>query len=352
MVPSTHASGPPHLTAVPTASGGIARKAYAQCVKAGINAGSLLRETGLTQNQINNGEIRIPVQSQVRFLDLAAQALNDRFLGFHLAQAFDLRELGLLFYVMASSDSLGDALQRVDRYSTITNEGVRLIHRVAHNVKIRFEYVGVPRHSDRHQIEFFLTTIIRMVRGLTSLRLSAQRITLTHLRDDHCEELERYLGCSVEFGSQSDEITFNKTIWTIPLPGADPYLNALLRKYCDEARSLREGRPPRMLQTSVENLIVPLLPHKKIRASDIASSLGLSRRTLARRLLSEGQSFAGVLHHLKRDLAKRYLKETAIPISTIAWLLGYTEVSSFTHAFKRWTGKTPSHTRLLRERHA
>jgi AraC-like DNA-binding protein len=65
--------------------------------------------------------------------------------------------------------------------------------------------------------------------------------------------------------------------------------------------------------------------------------------------MAQGLSFAGIIYELKRDLAKRYLKETGLSISTIAWLLGYSEASSFTHAFKKWTGKTPKKVRSRKE---
>jgi AraC-like DNA-binding protein len=80
----------------------------------------------------------------------------------------------------------------------------------------------------------------------------------------------------------------------------------------------------------------------------ISNSLGVSRRTLARRLTSEGLTFTKVLEELRSDLAKQYLKEGDLPISTIAWLLGYQEIGAFTRAYKRWTGKTPKQMRGTR----
>ena len=87
------------------------------------------------------------------------------------------------------------------------------------------------------------------------------------------------------------------------------------------------------------------MPHGKASAAEIARRLGLSQRTLARRLAGEGLSFSQILHELKLDLATRYLRE-GLTVSRIAWLLGYHEVSAFTHAFKRWTGKSPRQLRL------
>jgi len=84
-----------------------------------------------------------------------------------------------------------------------------------------------------------------------------------------------------------------------------------------------------------------LLPHGKARASEVARQLGVSQRTLARRLAAEGLTFAGVLRSLRSDLANCHLTDEGLSISQIAWMLGYQDVSAFTHAFKRWTGKAP-----------
>jgi AraC-like DNA-binding protein len=330
--------------ALPTAGGGIARAAYARCVQNGIDTHAMLRKARLTVLQIENPEIRITVQSQIKFLDMAANSLGDEFLGFHLAQGFELREMGLLFYVMASSERLGDALHRGAHYSMIQNQGVRLVYRAKEDIAIMFEYVGVARHIDRHQIEFFMTTLVRMCRHLTGQMLQPRSVTLTHQRNAVSSEFSNFFGGKLEFGGVADEVVFSKSVENIPLTSADHFLNALLLKYCDEARSNRSTKP-NTLRTSIENAIVPLLPHEKLRVSDISRELGLSKRTLARRMTAEGLSFSGILRDLRYDLAKQYLNEANLSISTIAWLLGYQQVSSFTHAFKRWMGKTPKQVR-------
>jgi len=337
VIPSSHG-----LSALPTAGGGIARYAYARCAKAGLNTDMLLQKAGLTRAQIDNPDVRITVQSQIKFLDQAAKALCDELLGFHLAEAFELREVGLLYYVMASSDLLGDALQRSARCSCMSNEGARLSYRAEKHI-MRVSYVGVARHPDRHQIEFFMTALVRMCRQLTGQPLRPQCVTLSHIRTDEFKEIKEYFG-SVIFGGRVDEIRFSKTIERMQISSADPYLNALLLKYCDEARAGRATKPS-PLRLSIENAIAPHLPHGKANAAEAARSLGLSQRTLARRLQSERLSFARILRELRYDLARTYLRETGSSISMIAWLLGYEEVSSFTHAFKRWSGKTPKQAR-------
>ena len=325
---------------LPSATGGLARLAYARARAAGIELEPLLKNAGLTNRQIEDRGARLNVQDQIRFLNLAADALRDEFLGFHLAQDFELGEVGLLYYVLASSERLCDALQRAQRYSVVANEGISVKYREGKDLAIIFDYVGVPRHSDRHQIEFWIATLVRICRQLTNQRLAPIRVKVAHRRSEDSSEFDKFLGCRAGFGADVDEVVFPETTKHMPVVSADPHLNELLTAYCEEALS-RQRASRGVLQTRVENVIVPLLPHGEARAAEVARRVGMSQRTLARRLSSEGVTFAGVLENLRSDLAKRYLSDEDLSISEIAWLLGYREVSAFTHAFKRRSGMTP-----------
>jgi AraC-like DNA-binding protein len=92
-----------------------------------------------------------------------------------------------------------------------------------------------------------------------------------------------------------------------------------------------------------------LLPHGQANAHVVAKKLGMSERTLARRLAEERVTFIEVLQKVKASLASHYLEDDDIPISRIAWLLGFEEVSSFSHACRRWTGKSPRELRRFDE---
>jgi AraC-type transcriptional regulator len=110
----------------PTATGRISRLVYARARETGIELKTLLKKAQLNRQQIEDRGARVNVHHQIEFLNLAANALRDDFLGLHLAQSCDLRELGLLYYVTASSEKLTHALERAARYSSITNEGLSL----------------------------------------------------------------------------------------------------------------------------------------------------------------------------------------------------------------------------------
>jgi AraC-like DNA-binding protein len=334
----------PPLAQYPTASGALTRLAYRHAVEGSLAVEPLLRKAGLTLQQIDTATVRLDVKSQIKFLNLVAAGLGDQLFGFHLAQDFDLREIGTLYYIMASSEMLGDALQRAARYSRIANEAVHMRYQKSQDIVVTFEYIGVARHQDQHQIEFFMIALVRLMRHLSGRHLLPTRVNLAHRRNGFHPAFRSFFGCDVMFGSATDEIAFRSTIEPTPLASADPFLHAMLIEQCEQMHAKRLR--PAALRASVENEIAPLLPHGKAEASEIARQLGMSQRTLARHLAAEGLSFTVILDEMKFELAKHHLMEPDLPITTIAWLLGYQEISAFTHAFKRWTGKTPKQARM------
>jgi AraC-like DNA-binding protein len=304
-----------------------------------------LTNAGLTEQQIENRDARLAVQRQIEFLDVTANALGDDFLGFHLAQVVDLREMGLLFYVAASSETLGDALQRAARYSSIANEGLSIQYLKGGDIRVVVEYVGVARHTDRQQIEFLITVLIRLCRQLTGRDLKPSRVRIMHRRSGRDRsKFAAYFGRSITFGARTDELIFANEIADMTVSSADPYLNELLVANCEQALSHRRANRG-SFRVAIENAMVPLLPHGKVSASQIAAKVGLSQRTAARRLALEGTTFSSILESLRADLAGQYLSDPDLSISRIAWLLGYQEVSAFTHAYKRWSGRTPREAR-------
>src|SRR5215467_4672730 len=175
------------LDALPSAEGGITRLAFACALGKSADVDRLLRKAGLSRTQIEDPHVRISVRSQVVFLDLVAKALGDDLLGFHLAQNFDLRMIGLLYYVLASSEMLGEALGRAARYSSIVNEGFRVTVREGKEIDVVLESVGIPRRLNRHQIEFSFATFMRACREITKLRLTAHQVRFVHRRSSTTE---------------------------------------------------------------------------------------------------------------------------------------------------------------------
>lgn len=322
-------------------SGVLTRAAYHYAENLGVDVDALLRQASLSRDVIDDRTATVGSNNQIRFVQLVADALGDDLFGVHMAESLDFREIGLLYYVGASADTLGAALRRTERYIAIQNDGIRFKVGRGKTLSVRFHYVGLARHTDIHQIEASIALVIRILRHLTGRSLTPTRVRLTHARESNKADLERVLDASVETGAGADEIEFPAESWDLPIVTADPYLHTLCVQACEQALT-RQSRNVSPLKVQVENAIAALLPHGHATHDRVAATLGMSPRTLARRLSESGLSFAGILDGIRSALAERYLADRALSISQIAWLLGYAEVGTFTRAFQRRSGVTPS----------
>jgi len=336
---------PRGLVAVPTAAGLAARLAVEELKRRAVDPGPLLARCRLSAAAIARRD-RIKVMSQIEFLELASKALHDEDLGLSLAERVDLRELGMLYYVAASSQHLGDALARLERFVRVGNEA--LVVRIGKGTpcRIALAYAGVSRHLDRHHMEFLALIALRLCRQLVGQKFLPLGVKFVHHRSSGLRT-RKMLGCDAQFGAEADEISLDAALLDLPVVGGDPFLHELMLKTCEDAIRVRPSNAS-AFRTVVENTIAPILPHAEAQVGTVAKHLGMSERTFARRLASEGLRFGEILDGLRRDLAIRYLEQRDLQISQIAWLLGFHQPSALSHACRRWTGKSPLEYRYYR----
>ena len=217
------------------------------------------------------------------------------------------------------------ALERAARYSRIGNEAIEFEYRKGREPSQRLRYIGIPRHADRHQMEFCIVAAIRMYRLLTGRQFSPTRVSMVHVREKGAAAFARILGTEVAFGSEVDEIVFPSGTPELPLVDADPRLNKILVEVSEDALRARQraaGTNVGPVRILVENAVTSLLPHGRARADMVAKKLGMSERTMARRLAQEGVSFIEIVQELKATLARYYLEEGTMPVSEDRLALG------------------------------
>jgi AraC-like DNA-binding protein len=338
--------------ALPTATGFAVKCAISDLRQRGADPGPLLRRAGLAESDLGAAQRRVSAAAQGAFLEYAALSLNDSVFGLHLAEHSNPREVGLLFYAMSAAENVSEALTLLMRYCRIVNESVRLkLAPQPDGVSVETSFSGIARHRIKQNVEFELAVLIKAIREITGLNACPTLVSCAHGRTTtDVKEFERFFGCAVEFAASSDRIGFSNETLALPLITEDPHLLETLRPFCEEAARARNTAQGTM-RAAVENEIQRLLPHGRARAEIVAKALAVSSRTLARRLAEEGTNFAEVVDGLRRSLAAQYLRESSSTLAQIGWLLGYEGPTSFHHAFKRWTGRSPSlarsETRLL-----
>ena len=334
---------------LPTATGFAAKEAIAVLRKHHVAIAPLLRRAGLSEHELAQAEYdgsptshRVSAVAQVKFLDYAAEAMNDSTFGLHVVEQADPHDAGIYFYLASAAKDIDEALALYARYFRIVNEAARLkLTRKPNGVAVEIEFVGLPRHLAQQTAEFGMAALLKGLRVVAGRNIHPTRVSFAHMRRSGAREFERFYGCPVEFGASSDLFEFSDDSLAIPLLTADPKLLKALEPFCAIAAKQRNTAAG-TLRAAVENEVEKLLPHGKAKAQTVAKALALSLRTLSRRLADEGTTYADVVDDLRRTLALQYLKDPAISLSQIAWLLGYEGSTSFNHAFKRWTGRSPT----------
>lgn len=332
----------------PTGMGAPARLALAHLERRNIDPDPLLNRCGLKRTSLDERR-RINLASQIAFLNEVGGAIGNEWFGLELADQVDLREMGMIYYVASSSHTFEDALRRLIRYVRLGNEALVLQLDHGATTRITLSYAGVVRHKDRHQTEFLVMALLRLCRQLLGQHIVPVSASFVHHRTGNLGVIRQRFGCAVEFDAYADQLSFDGALLKRPVTGNDPHLNEIMVKLCEDTLAVRASNLS-PFRTLVENTIAPLLPHAEASAAIVAKRLGLSERTFARRLAAERASFGEILDGLRRELALSYLEE-GLQASQIAWLLGFHQLSSFSHACRRWTGKCPSeHRRIYKQR--
>ena len=308
-----------------------------------IDAKPLLAEAELSRGQLLQHRSGISVASQYRFLDLAAVVTNDSLFGLHLAAEMDLRRAGLLFYLAASSLTVLEALENFARYGATTSEAVQVeLSRHKDTTTVTLHPVGHDEFR-RQWSEFIALAVIRMLRLLTGRDFAPARMTFAHARNSDLQEVRRLLRCPVEFADVRMSWVLPHSVMELPIKSEDSRLLEILTAHGDDL--LTKRRAAVGLLSMVENQLISMLPSGEVQAAAVARQLGMSLRSLTRRLGEEGTAFGEILDRVRNRLALRYLEDDDLSLQQIALLLGYSEIGAFNHAFKRWTGTSPGRAR-------
>ena len=277
-------------------------------------------------------EVKVQIQ-RIAFINEVAKLVGDDCFGFHLAAETDTRELGIIHYILSASGTALDAVKNLIRYHHLVNTTTSLvIDESNRHVTIDTTFRSGLEGFEKHIAEWGTTTFVAELRSLTGIPIVPQAVSFIHRRNSTVKEFTEFFGCPARFGTNRQSIVFAANDLLVPIHSADVHLLNILSGVSEEALSRRKT-PPTPTRAKVEKALLEALPKGSATISNVAGALAMSVRSLARRLNEEGSSYTDVLDGLRRELAMRYLEDKTLGLSQIAWLLGYSEVSSFNHAF-------------------
>lgn len=265
------------------------------------------------------------------------QEMNEPALAIQIGRHITAAHFGVLGYLLLACANLAEALTLLNRYSRLLNDHFAMITDFeADTVILTWDF---PNLDDLLFYELGLAAMMQFTSNLIGQHATPQEVRLRSPSPSKPESYDTFYGCPVSFAQDVMQIKLPITLLAIPVKQPDKILLDLLSKQADQALAAlpQDGD----WTQKVRQEIVRLCHEDTPTLAKIASNLFVTPRTLQRHLAHEGLRFQPLLDETRLRLAEQYLHEGRLQLTDIAELLGYSDQSALTRAFKRWTGNTP-----------
>ncbi|MDP5218657.1 AraC family transcriptional regulator ligand-binding domain-containing protein [Ruegeria sp. 2205SS24-7] len=303
--------------------------------------------TGISPDIIHQEKPFVAFEAIASFFEHAVELTGEDTLGFDRGAQREMRRSGVICYVGMAAPTVLDFIKNVARYRRVFSDAVEIdVDQLDSDGILRW-YFAVPTKVRRRQyVEFGASGLLHAMRQAANREFRPRLVTFHHMRNSNQDRFRQYFGCDVRFGEAENAYHFRREDLDLPLLTADNDLYSVLTEYCEAILSDKSRNLPPLI-VDVERAIADRLAKGEASQEEVARAMGMSPRTLSRRLAAENTTFFKTLEQLRRALAVSYLKDSDLVLAEIAFLLGYSGLSSFNDAFKRWTGQTPGQFRLV-----
>jgi AraC-like DNA-binding protein len=305
----------------------------------GLDPVALAERAGLDLDLMAQPGARYRSARMQAFWKLAAQESDDRLLGLHVGEYYRPTMLHALGMGIISSTTLLDALYRIERYGRVVSTNGRLV--VVEGPQITrlearaTEQFIAPTMQARDAAVLCFLRMLKLCAGPIGVPL---KVKLPHDGHGHPETFREVFGCPVDFDSPPISFIYETAKTKEPVHSGSTELAAEADRMAARYLGMRE---PQSAAMRVRSLLLRKMPSGSVTQEDIARALHQSTSTLQRRLRQEGTSYQSLLDEIRRELALDYLRDGKHSIADVAFLLGFSDQSNFTRAFRRWTGTTP-----------
>jgi len=300
----------------------------------------LLDEAGISTKSLAEPDGRVPLGSMARLWDRAVELTGDDCLGLHVAEAAPIPSFGVHAYAVLSSPTLRDAYLRACRYQRLINESTELTLSEGRKEAVLRHTLPGGGSVSRQPAEFLAASWLRFGRLLTGTHWTPTQVFFAHDRPENTREHDAVFGAQLRFTSGQTALYIPLAVIDMSNPKADAALLTLLDRHATMLLDLHpaldttSGRVRAWL-VEAHSSGTPLTRHA-------ASALAMSERTLHRHLKREGTTFRALLDQFRHEKAVALLSSRRQSVAEIAFLLGYSELSAFYRAFRRWTGRSPA----------
>ena len=306
----------------------------------GVQASEVLADTGLSAVDLADPKNSISIAQQIRIYANIAKCSKNPTIGLVQGQRVLPQHHGVWGYAMQTSANLGQALRIFNQYFQVAGPIARQIIQVDGTSARWISQDVVPNEPARRVgLEEMLSGNFNLFRHLTDNRFSLQELRVDYPCPCDKSVYQDLFQCPVLFEQNSIEMRFDASLLNLKLKYADAETERVCEERCQELLK-RLGSAGSIVEKVRRIIYESACDRRDVEA--VASQLCISPRTLRRHLTQENTSFRAVLNDVRQELAVDYLVSTQLSVDEIAFLLGYSETSSFRHAFKQWTGESPT----------
>ena len=351
-----YAKGEDTDVAEPTIAAGYPKALLMFAVSRGADRALLLGHSGIASADLADPEWRIPFSRYLALIAAEADATGDPAVALHFGEAVRMQDITLVGLVCEAAETPAEVRHQLNRYAPLlVDEGKRapslLVDATIDERGAWIEIVSPSWCSYPPMIEAELTRLVCNTRATFGAvpEFSSIRFPLAaefaYPRPPYTAEYERVFQAPITFGAQRNALLIDPRFPQLRQPPADCYVFGVLSKRADTL--LKSLEAEETTRAKVKRALLPILHTGAANMDVAATKLGMSRRTLLRRLKDEGTTFERMLDELRCTLALGYLEERKCSVIETAYLVGFSDPAAFSRAFKRWTGTSP---RAVRER--
>jgi len=306
----------------------------------GIAPEPLLLQIGMNPELLHKPGARYPTSKMQQLWGLCVEKTGDSCFGLVTGSRIKTTTFHALGFAWLASNTVHEEIDRLMRY-----------YQVICTMPIQFEFtedgddyrltVGSPPEYPPFEdvtIDAFFTAILKLIRYTTGNHFAPSRIGLQKNNGERLSEYVEAFGCSVEMQCDSDFMCFDKELCDAELSGQNRDLAIANERVLE---NYVQALDPDKVSSKVRELLITLMPSGNATQDEVANKLHRSLSTLQRQLSAEGTNFKTIRDDTRRSMAEQYIQDGDYSLSQIAFLLGFSDQSNFSRAFKRWTGTTP-----------
>lgn len=306
----------------------------------GIDPEPLYRQADIPLTPPESAQLRYPLSKMRKLWELSREACGDDAIGLKTGSHATPTHFYAFGYSWLASSSLLDAMRRLTRYTqVVSTASVEVsLTETDDSYAIASLFPDPANALPKEGIDAGMTALLALCDVVAEKKICPLRVELAYPATMHPETYRELLRAPISFGADVGTLHFDKGVLQEQLPRAAPDVAKATDRIAEQ---YIETLDPQKVASQVRQLLIALLPSGEVDQDLVSGRLNRSTSTLQRQLKSEGLSYRDVLESTQRDLAETYLRDNRHSLTQIAYLLGFSDQSNFSRAFKRWTSISP-----------